>query len=86
MPDNEFPTTSVLFIDANDADRAHFASKLQGCFPGYSILEASDGESGLALYRSQRIDCVILELDFPDLSGFEVLVQLVPIARRRTSQ
>jgi hypothetical protein len=25
---------------------------------------------------------VILELDFLDLSGFEVLVQLVPIARR----
>ncbi len=77
-------TTSVLFIDANDADRKFFAEGLKCESPGYRILEATDGESGLALYQSQRIDCVILELDFPDRSGFEVLVRLVPIATRPT--
>ena len=41
-------------------------------------------EIGLALYRSQRIDCVILELDFPDRSGFEVFISLVPLVRRPT--
>jgi DNA-binding NarL/FixJ family response regulator len=82
VPDTKFPTTSVLFIDANDADRTHFATKLKECSPDYAILEATDGDSGLRLYRSQRIDCVILELNFQDQSGFEVLVHLVPIVRR----
>ena len=82
MPNTEFRTTSVLFIDGNDADRTHFARKLKACSPDYAILEATDGDSGLRLYRSQRIDCVILELDFPDRSGFEILVHLVPIVRR----
>jgi CheY-like chemotaxis protein len=81
MSDTEFPRTSVLFIDGNDADRTHFATKLKECSPDYAILEATDGESGLALYRSQRIDCVILELNFQDRSGFEVLVHLIPIVR-----
>ena len=76
--------TSVLFIDPNPCDRVHFAEVLQRCSPDYRILEAIDGDSGLALYRSQRIDCVILELDFPDRSGFEVLVNLVPLVRRPT--
>jgi DNA-binding NarL/FixJ family response regulator len=77
-------TTSVLFIDANDADRKFFSDGLKDHTPDYRILEAADGESRLTLYQSQRIDCVILELDFPDRSGFEVLVRLVPIARRPT--
>ena len=81
LPDTDF-STSVLFIDDNAADRKFFAEGLKQYSPDYRIFEASDGESGLALYRSQRIDCVMLELNFPDQSGFEVLVSLVPIARR----
>lgn len=84
MPPNpELPTTSVLFIDGNAAERGYFAEGLRRCSSDYLILEATDGESGLDLYRrSQRIDCVVLELDLPDQSGFEVLLTLVPIASR----
>jgi CheY-like chemotaxis protein len=82
MLDNTDFSTSVLFIDANVADRKLYAEGLRQCSSDYRIFEASDGESGLALYRSQRIDCVILELDFPKESGFEVLVNLIPNVRR----
>jgi DNA-binding NarL/FixJ family response regulator len=76
-------TTSVLFIDGNAADRTYLAEGLKRCSSDYLILEATDGESGLDLYRrSQQIDCVVLELDLPDRSGFAVLVDLVPLARR----
>ena len=34
------------------------------------------------LYRSQRIDCVVLELSLPDQLGFQTLVNLVPMANR----
>ena len=78
----ELPTTSVLFIDSNDADRALYVEGLKRCSPDYVIREAIDGESGLNLYRSQRVDCVILSLELPDCSGFKVLVDLIPIARR----
>ena len=46
------------------------------------IFEAPTGQAGLDLYNSQSIHCVILELGLPDMSGFEVLTKLVPIARR----
>src|SRR5262245_33773410 len=83
LPTSELlPTTSVLFIDGSQNQRAYWAEQLKRCSPDYEIVEASDGPSGLDLYRTQRIDCVILELSLPDHSGFQTLVDLVPIARR----
>ena len=84
LPTPELPTTSILFIDGHDADRTAYADHLKRCSPDYEILEAADGHSGLIRYRSRKIDCVILEIDLPDTSGFRVLVELVPVARRPT--
>jgi CheY-like chemotaxis protein len=81
-PNSEVPTTSVLLIDGNDTDRKYFADQLKGRSPDYKILEATDGEEGLTLYRSRRIDCVVVALELPDQSGLKVLVDLVPMASR----
>ncbi len=78
----DLPITSVLFIDSNDANRTCFVEGLKRRSPDYRILEATDGESGLLLYRSQPVDCVVLSLELSDCSGLRVLVDLIPIARR----
>jgi DNA-binding NarL/FixJ family response regulator len=52
------------------------------CSPDYEIVEAADGQSGLDVCQSRRIDCVVLEIDLPDRSGFEVLMNLVPRANK----
>jgi DNA-binding NarL/FixJ family response regulator len=50
--------------------------------PEAVVLEADTGEGGLSICRWQRIDCVIFELDLPDMSGFRLLINLVPRSRR----
>jgi DNA-binding response OmpR family regulator len=82
MPD--ISSTSVLFIDASPTQRALWTDQLTHCFRGYEILQASDAESGLKLCRSRHIDYVVLELDLPDRTGFELLVELVPLSSRPT--
>jgi DNA-binding NarL/FixJ family response regulator len=83
MPPNpDLATTSILLIDGNATDRYAYAAALKRCSPDYHIIEATDGEAGLNLYRSRRVDCVVLALELPDMSGFKVLVDLVPIASR----
>ena len=74
-----FPTT-VLLIDAFKNDRQYWAERLHVSSPDYVVLEADTGAAGLALCQSQRVDCVVFELNLPDMPGFELLVKLVPRA------
>jgi DNA-binding NarL/FixJ family response regulator len=82
LPKPEFPATSVLLIDGSQNQRTYWADQLRRCSSDYEIVEASDAQSGLDLYRSRRIDCVVLELSLPDQGGFRALVELVPVASR----
>jgi CheY-like chemotaxis protein len=81
-PNSEPPSTTVLLIDESKNQRTYWANQLKRCSPDYEIVEAADGQSGLDIYRSRRIDCVVLELSLPDQSGFGTLVNLVPISSR----
>lgn len=64
--------TSILLIDADREYRRYWKEGLERLSPAYQILKAPDGQSGLEVYRSQHLDCVIIELDLPDMSGFSI--------------
>ena len=51
-------------------------------FTGISSPRSRHGRAGLDLCRSQRIDCVLLEATLPDMSGLQILVNLIPLASR----
>ena len=77
--DHSSPT--ILFIDHHDDDRQYWVQRLRMSSPDYVILEASTGKSGITICRSQRVECIISELTLPDMSCFDVLLQLVPKPR-----
>src|SRR5215218_1909792 len=76
------PATTVLIIDGNDTHRQYYAHRLRVYSPDYLVVEAQSAKTGLDLYRCRTVDCVLLELDLPDRSGFQLLIDLVPIVRR----
>jgi DNA-binding NarL/FixJ family response regulator len=79
-----YPGTTLLLIDPNEDDRRYYAKGLRSCSTDYLVLEAGDACSGLDLYRTHRIDCVILELLLPDVDAIEVVASMVPVAYRPT--
>jgi CheY-like chemotaxis protein len=70
---------TVLLIDPNKDDRQHWMEQLQGASSHYRVFEAGDAEAGVAIWKVERVDCVVLELHLPDMSGFQVLIRLNPI-------
>lgn len=73
--------TTVLYIDDNAADLALWSQRLRDCSPAYLVFTAKDVKSGLNLYQTRSMDCVVVDLDLCDASGFEVLLDLVPDRR-----
>jgi CheY-like chemotaxis protein len=67
---------TILFIDDDKENREHWLNEVKRLSPHFAFLEADDGQSGLRLCTSQNVDCVVLDLDLPDMSGFEILLTL----------
>lgn len=61
---------SVLIIDDDALAREMYTDWLRD---RYRISSARDGSEGLAAFMAQRPDLIILDLEMPKVSGFEVL-------------
>ena len=83
MSDSPIPSSStiVLLIDPYKEDREYWAERVSLSSPDYFVLEAETGEGGLAICRWHQVDCVLVEMSFADMSGFEILLRLVPRAK-----
>ena len=65
---------SVLIVDDHPSFRASARAILEA--DGFTIVgEAEDGSSGLALLRQLRPDVVLLDVQLPDMTGFDVCIE-----------
>ncbi|KAF2394612.1 response regulator [Pseudomonas frederiksbergensis] len=64
----------LLIVDDNVATRYALRRRLER--HGYEILEAGTGSEGLALIDSELIDALILDVNLPDMSGFDIVRKL----------
>jgi CheY-like chemotaxis protein len=69
------PARRVLYIEDNAVNQIIVESMLSH-LPGVSLALASDPEQGLALARAEPPDLVLLDIQLPRMSGFEVLQRL----------
>ena len=61
----------VLIVDDNIATRYALRRRLER--HGMTILEGGTGAEGLALIAEQSLDALILDVNLPDMSGFDVV-------------
>ena len=45
-------------------------------FEGHQVIEASDGMEAIAVFRSQRIDIIIMDIMMPELDGFSAVREI----------
>ena len=68
-------TTSVLIVDDHPSFRATARMLLEA--EGYDVVgEAPDGMSGIVAARELRPDVVLLDVNLPDIDGFDVAARL----------
>jgi len=75
MQDNRGMPTSVLIVDDHPSFRLSARRMLEA--DGYTVVgEAEDGAAALEAVRELDPDLVLLDIQLPDLDGFEVAARL----------
>jgi PAS domain S-box-containing protein len=65
----------VLYIEDNENGRLLFRHYM-ALVAGISLVEASDGLTGLSLAQSERPDIIFLDINLPQADGYQVLREL----------
>lgn len=63
-------SSTILYVEDNPLSLRLIRKMLESL--GYGMIEASDGETGLALAAAQRPQMVLLDMDLPDMDGWAV--------------
>ncbi|MBS0270812.1 MAG: response regulator, partial [Proteobacteria bacterium] len=64
-------TKKLLIIEDDPAELLSVSALLED--HDLSILSASSGQSAIEILNHEDVDCVVLDLKLPDMSGFEIL-------------
>jgi len=68
MADSPDQPPKVLVVDDNEQNRALAQAALEG--EGISVILATNGEEGVALFQREHPDCVLLDVRMPGMDGF----------------
>ena len=71
----------VLHIEANPSNRKAVPHIFR--LPDHQLIEAEDGERGLAKATAEQPDLILLDMQLPRVSGYEVARQLKAAAATR---
>lgn len=66
--------TTILLVDDEDLLREGVREILE--MSDYSVIEARDGEEGLALFAANNIDLVISDIVMPNMDGVDFVTRL----------
>ena len=66
----------LLMVDDHAVVRAGL-KRLLALLPGIELREAANGRDALAMFRSERPDVVLLDINLPGIGGLELLRRFV---------
>ena len=72
-------TNNILYIEDNPDNMRLVQRALEG--RGYHLLKAMRGLDGIAIAESEQVDLILLDINLPDIDGYEVARRLRSSAR-----
>ncbi len=68
----------LLYIEDNEAN-VHLVTNIIKLEPSYTLLSASTGTEGLEMAANEKVDLILLDLNLPDIDGYQVFETLKSI-------
>ncbi|GAB4475877.1 MAG: hypothetical protein Kow00124_17430 [Anaerolineae bacterium] len=67
-------TARILYVEDNFENRLLIKRVLEA--EGYTVIEAENGRTGLSKALSDRPDLILMDINLPDIDGYEVTGRL----------
>jgi two-component system, cell cycle response regulator DivK len=64
----------ILIVEDNEENRDSLSRRLQR--RGYAVVTAADGNAGLTAARSENPDLILMDMNMPELDGWEATRQI----------
>jgi CheY-like chemotaxis protein len=64
----------ILLVEDNEYNREMLTKRLQRA--GFSVVTAVDGREGLEMARTEAPDLIVMDLDLPEIDGWEATRRL----------
>ena len=74
MPPVGNDTPTILIVEDNEDNRRIYSTILT--YTGYRVLEATDGERGIALAIAELPDLILMDVAIPKINGWDATRQL----------
>ena len=75
MPNRKSGTARLLVVDDNKVNRLLLTRSLE--MQGHIVASAENGRIALEMLRRESFDLVLLDMEMPEMDGFQVLEQLI---------
>ena len=67
----------ILIVEDNEENRDSLSRRLQR--RGFEVVTADDGKAGLAMAQSEKPDLILMDMNMPELDGWEATRQIKAI-------
>ena len=74
---------TILYIEDNPDNRILVRRVLE--VEGYQVIEAENGSKGLSMAESSSVDLVLIDINLPDIDGYEVTRRLRKLPQTATT-
>ena len=71
----------ILIVEDNEENRDSLSRRLQR--RGFAVISAEDGKAGVAMAQSEKPDLILMDMNMPELDGWEATRQLKAAAETK---
>ena len=71
----------ILIVEDNEENRDFLSRRLQR--RGFAVIIAEDGKAGVAMAQSEKPDLILMDMNMPELDGWEATRQLKAAAETK---
>lgn len=67
---------NILIVEDNKINMLLAKTLLKSILPGCTVFEASDGEKAIKLYKKEKLDLILMDIQMPYKNGYETTAEI----------